>query len=139
MMDSFELSLCIMQGHMFELSAQKGMDSEAFVKAFMNSAVAADLDKNFNHVQWAGEEYLISRLSDERPEALKPGNAFDIETLYWSGYLYRYWHFYTGESSKAIFKQAPISLMQGVYLMYHAMSIEMAIDRLKESYVERGK
>ena len=137
MLDSLESSLCQMQGHLFELSAEQGYDSEAFVKAFMNSDIAVDLDKTFNHAQWAGEEYLLSRLAEEYPEAIKKGTLYDAETLYWSGYLYRYWHFYTGESSKAIYKQAPVTVMKRVYLPYHALSIEMAIDRLKETYAEK--
>lgn len=126
-----------MQAHLFELSAEKGYDSETFVKAFMNSSIAEDLDKEFNHTQWAGEEYLISRLSDEKPNATKQGLTLDTETLLWTGYLYRYWHFYTGESSKEIYKQAPITVMKQVFLPYHAMSIEMAIDRLKETYADK--
>ena len=132
MLDSPEISLCQMQAHLFELSAKKGYDSEAFVKAFMNSGVAEDLDKEFNHVQWAGEEYLLSRLSDEKTDAIKQGLVLDTETLFWTGYLYRYWHFYTGESSKLIYQQVPISVLNKVYLSFHTMGIEMAIDRLKE-------
>ena len=138
MLDSIEISLCQMQGHLFELSAEKGYDSEAFVKTFMNGGIAIDLDKSFNHAQWAGEEYLLSRLSDENPEAVKRGAVLDSETLFWTGYLYRYWHFYTGESSKAIYKQAPIAVMNRVYLPYHTMSIEMAIDRLKETFADKS-
>ena len=137
MLDSLEISLCQMQGHLFELSAEKGYDSEAFVKAFMSSGIAEDLDKTFNHTQWAGEEYLLSRLSEERPDATKPGAVFDAETLYWTGYLYRFWHYYTGETSKELYRQAPITVMKQVYLPYHAMSIEMAIDRLKETYRDK--
>ena len=137
MVDSLEISLCQMQGHLFELSAEKGFDSEAFVKGFMTGDIAEDLDKSFHHAQWAGEEYLLSRLSEESPEAVKAGTPFDTETLFWSGYLYRYWHFHTGESSKSIFKQAPISLMKKVYLPYHTMSVEMAIARLKETYADK--
>ena len=114
MLDSLEISLCQMQGHLFELSAKKRHDSEAFVKAFMNSGIAEDLDKKFNHTQWAGEEYLLSRLSDEKAEAIKQGEVLDTETLFWTGYLYRYWHFYTGESSKKIYKQAPITVIKAV-------------------------
>ena len=40
-------------------------------------------------------------------------------------------------SSKEIYKQAPAKTMQTVYLMYHTMSPELAIDRLKESYNEK--
>lgn len=136
-LDSLEISLCQMQAHLFELSAEKGYESEAFVKAFMNSDIADDLDKAFNHTQWAGEEYLISRLSEENPQTVKQGVVLDTETMFWSGYLYRYWHFYTGESGKAIYKQAPIAIMEQVYLPYHTMSMEMAIDRLKETYADR--
>lgn len=138
MLDSLEISLCQMQAHLFELSAQKGYDSLVFVKAFMNSGIAEDLDKEFNHAQWAGEEYLLSRLSDEINDAIKQGAVLDTETLFWTGYLYRYWHFYTGESSKKIYKQAPITVMKQVYLPYHTMSIEMAIDRLKETYNDKN-
>ena len=53
------------------------------------------------------------------------------------GYIYRYWHFYTGESSKEIYKQANAELMNALYLAYHTMSPEMAIDRLKESYQQK--
>ena len=42
--------------------------------------------------------------------------------------------FYTGENSREIYKQAPAKTMNIVYLMYHTMSPEMAIDRLKEAY-----
>ena len=73
-------------------------------------------------------------MEDELAEQLtKDGDIFDKETLYWIGYIYRYWNFYTEESSKEIFKQANARTMNVVYLMYHTMSPEMAIDRLKES------
>ena len=137
MLDTFEFNLCRMQAHLFELSAEKGYDSESFVKAFMNSSVAVDLDKSFSHAQWAGEEYLLSRLSEENKSSAEKGEPYDTETLYWSGYPYRYWHFYTGESSKEIYKQAPIMLLKQVFLPYHALSIEMAIDRLKETYAQK--
>lgn len=42
-------------------------------------------------------------MQDEYPEAFsKEGIVYDVETLYWIGYLYRYWHFYTVEFSKEI-------------------------------------
>ena len=53
--------------------------------------------------------------------------------------MYRFWHFYTGESSKEIYKQAPAETMLITYLSYHTLSVEMAIDRLKESYAEKHK
>ncbi|MCH5212681.1 MAG: hypothetical protein J1G06_06680 [Oscillospiraceae bacterium] len=131
---SLQLALCDTQGQLFELSAKRGYNSEVFIKTFMTSQVSADMDKDFHHVQWAGKEYILSRIEDENKDKLSTvGDIYDKETLYWIGYIYRYWNIYTGESSKKIYKQAPAETMQVVYLMYHTMSPEMAIDRLKES------
>ena len=135
MCKSLQLTLCDTQGQLFELAAERGYNSEAFIKAFMTSQVSADMDKDFHHVQWAGKAYILSRMEEELAEQLtKDGEIYDKETLYWAGYIYRYWNFYKGESSREIYKQAPAKTMNVVYLMYHTMSPEMAIDRLKESY-----
>ena len=132
---SLQLTLCDTQGKLFELSGERGYDSETFIRAFMTTDISKDMDKDFHHVQWAGKEYIMSRMEDENPDAIDSnGIVFDNETLYWAGYIYRYWNIYTGESSKDIYKQAPAKTMQTVYLMYHTMSPELAIDRLKESY-----
>ena len=132
---SLQLTLCDTQGKLFELSGERGYDSESFIKAFMTTDISKDMDKDFHHIQWAGKEYIMSRMEDENSNAINNnGLVFDNETLYWTGYIYRYWNIYTGESSKDIYKQAPAKTMQTVYLMYHTMSPELAIDRLKESY-----
>ena len=135
---SLQLTLCDTQGKLFELSGERGYDSEKFIKSFMTTDISKDMDKDFHHVQWAGKEYIMSRMEDENSAAISNnGVVFDNETLYWTGYIYRYWNIYTGESSKDIYKQAPAKTMQTVYLMYHTMSPELAIDRLKESYNEK--
>ena len=140
MLNSLEIALCDTQGQLFELSGQRGVASEAFIKAFMTSEIAKNMDSEFHHVQWAGKEYIYSRMGDECKDALSvPGEAFDKETLYWMGYIYRYWNFYTGESSKEIYRQAPAKTMRVVYLMYHTMSPELAIDRLKEASSQRNE
>ena len=136
---SLQLALCDMQGQLFELSKDLGYDSESFIKAFMQSDIAHDLDSDFNHLQWAGKEYIFDRIKEELADKLIiGGDVYDKETLYWTGYLYRFWHFYTGESSKEIYKQATAKTMRVTYLPYHTFSVEMAIDRLKESYKKKN-
>ena len=85
MFGSIELTLCDMQGKLFEMSAKEGYASESFIKAFMTSDTAADLDKPFNHMQWAGEGYIISRLQEEMHQVrvglymiMKPFTGQDI-------------------------------------------------------------
>lgn len=137
MLGTLELTFCDMQGHLFVMSGNEGYDSEKFIQAFMRSAAAEDLDKEFSYMQWSGEAYIFSRLKDENADGLVTGETYDKETLFWTGYLYRYWHYYTGESSRDILRQARPKTMRAVYLMYHTMSPEMAIDRLKETYNDK--
>lgn len=140
MSDSLQSALSDMQGQLFEMSIEKGLNSETFAKVFMLSDVARDLDSQFNHMQWAGKEYIMERILDELKDKLQTGGeVYDRETMYWMGYVYRRWHYYTGESSKEIYKQAPAKTMRTTYFPYHTMSVEMAIDRLKESYKEKHK
>ena len=133
MINSLQSTLSDMQGKLFELSREKGYDSESFISAFMTSQIAEAIDSDFNHMQWAGKEYIMERIESELGDKLKKGGeVYDSETLYWTGYVYRQWHFYTGERSKEIYKQAKAQRMRTVYYPYHTMSVEMAIDRLKE-------
>lgn len=41
------------------VSGRKGFDMSAFVPAFMKSRTAALMDSSFNHLQWAGEAYVL--------------------------------------------------------------------------------
>lgn len=134
MLDKDLLAICDMQGTLFELSGKLGYDSLCFIKGFMNSNVARDLDKSFNFMQWCGESYILARLKDENKDIFKQGKIYDYDVLFWIGYVYRYFHYYKNENSKNILKIAPIKNMRANYLNYHTMSAEMSIDRLIEDY-----
>lgn len=132
-MDSLELKLCDIQGRLFELSVTEGYDSEKFVPFFMNSEVAKALDSKYNRMQWAGEEYLLEELLSEDAGAIvKGGNVISSETMYWIGYVYRYWHYLKGETSKKIYRQANIKTMHRNYMIFHTMDPELAIEDLIE-------
>ena len=132
-MDALELKLCDIQGRLFELFAGTEYDAESLVKAFMNGEIAKNLDSEYNRMQWAGEEYLLEELVDVAGDKLsKEGELFSKDILYWMGYLYRYWHYYTKEDSVKIYKQASVATMKRNYLMFHTMAPELAIEDLKE-------
>ena len=57
--------------------------------------------------------------------------------MYWAGYTYRYWHFYTQESSKEIYAAADADMMNECWLGFHTLDVEMAIDDLKEIHALR--
>ena len=138
-MNTLELKMCDIQGRLFELSADKNYSSESFIKFFMKSDIAKSLDSSFNHMQWAGEEYLLAEISDNAgDELLEDGQIFSKDVLYWIGYIYRYWHYHTGEESAKIYKQAPVKIMARNYLMFHTMDPTMAIENLKEIYKQKS-
>ena len=136
-MNELQLKLCDIQGRLFELSGEKGYNSIAFIKTFMLSDVAKGLDSKFNRLQWAGEEYLLAEVAD-CADISKNGAVFDKEVLYWTGYIYRFWHFFTGEDSKEIYKQASAETMSRNWLMFHTLAPEVAIEDLKEIYRQRN-
>ena len=135
-MNELQLKQCDVQGRLFELSADRQLNSAAFVKAFMASHVAKGLDSKFNHMHWAGEEYLLDELTDSVgiENLTKNAEILSKDVLYWMGYIYRFWHFYTGEESTKIYKQASFATMKRNYMMFHTMAPELAVDDLKEIY-----
>ena len=132
-MNELQLKLCDIQGRLFELSAENKYTSADFIKTFMTSEVAKALDSTYNRMQWAGEEYLLEELVAISGEELsKEGEIYSKDILYWIGYVYRYWHYYTNENSAIIYKQAPVRTMKRNYMMFHTMAPELAIEDLKE-------
>lgn len=49
-----------------------------------------------------------------------------------TGYTYRYWHYYTGESGRDIYRTADARIMDQCWLGFHTLDVEMAVDNLKE-------
>ena len=137
-MDALELKLCDIQGRLFELFLSTEYETESLVKAFMNSKIAKDLDSSYNRMQWAGEEYLLEELiATCKDKLLIKKEKVSKEVLFWMGYVYRYWHYYTKEDSAKIYKEASFKTMNVNYLMFHTMDVEMAIDNLKEIHNQK--
>ena len=61
-MNEIELKLCDIQGRLFELSGEKEYNSAEFIRVFMLSETAKELDLKYNRMQWAGEEYLLEEI-----------------------------------------------------------------------------
>ena len=131
-MDLLQLKLCDIQGRLFELSGENGMPSVAFIRVFMTSDVAKGLDSRYNRMQWMGEEYMLEEIRTGLKKLPESGEVFGKDILYWIGYVYRYWHYYSGEDSRKIIRQAPVLTMKRNYNMFHTMDPSLAIEKLKE-------
>lgn len=126
--------LCDIQGRLFELALDNGYDCPAFIRTFMNSRAAVALDDTYDRLQWAGEEYILEELDDEVGGLKRAGETYPREVMYWAGYVYRYWHYYTGEDSRVIYQMADEVRMRESWLGFHTLDVEMAIDDLRELY-----
>ena len=129
--------LCDIQCRLFELALKNKYDCPAFIKTFMNSQAAAALDDIYDRLQWAGEEYILEELEDEAKGLEKAGIIYNKEVMYWIGYIYRYWHYYTNEDSREIYKIADAKTMNECWLGFHTLDVEMAIDDLKDIYKQK--
>lgn len=129
--------LCDIQGRLFELALKNGYDCPGFISDFMNSRAAAALDDTYDRLQWAGEEYILEELDEEVGGLKKAGISYSREVMYWVGYTYRYWHYYTNESSREIYHIADAEMMNDCWLGFHTFDVEMAIDDLKEIYRQK--
>lgn len=138
-LDTQKRQLCDIQGRLFELAFKGGYDCPAFIEAFMNSRAAAALDDTYDRLQWAGEEYILEELDEEVHGLKKAGTTYNMEVMYWAGYVYRYWHYYTNEWSREIYKIADARTMSECWPGFHTLDVEMAIDDLKEIYEARKK
>ena len=57
--------------------------------------------------------------------------------MYWTGYVYRYWHYYANITSREIYKIANAQLMHDSWLGFHTLDVEMAIDNLVEIHSQK--
>ena len=124
---------CRILARVFERAGKAGYDGRDFVDGFMASKVSEDFFSAYDRLQWLGEGYLF----DEATSALglTPGVASagtNPEAMYWTGYVYRWWNYVTGEDSRQISATANAETMFGVYAGYHTLSPDEAIARLKE-------
>ncbi|MCD8308200.1 MAG: hypothetical protein LUD51_08265 [Clostridia bacterium] len=134
-MDMFKHAVCNEQGHLFEIFWGIPYESEELVKNFMNCEISEGLDRRYCPYQWLGEAYLFEEFLKTNIDAFIPKTKeYNKEALYWMGYIYRYWHFYTGENSREIYKQTPFRVMCDHYYIFHTMAPQLAIDNLKEIY-----
>lgn len=110
--DRIDLCLAGMQGRLFENWRKYNFYSEIFIEVFMNSDIAKDLDSKISIKKLADDKIIMKKfLGSSKKKLSTIGHSFDEEILYWIGYVYRYWNILTGESSKDIYKKAPVRLM----------------------------
>lgn len=138
-LDVFQLQQCENQAALFESLDRRNVDALPFIKAFMNSQAAAGLDADYDRMQWAGNQYVFEEVMDEFGLKADPNcSRYNTEALFYAGWIYRYWHFKTGESSKDIYRQVNEREILDSYGL-HVESNDLAVEDLKALAVQKGR
>ena len=133
-MDSYGLKLCKFQGELFQKSIEEtDCSSGIFIRHFMLLDLAKRMDG-------AGFLFTATDVSDALQEIeieFGPSDYGSVKygknAIYWTGYIYRYWAYITGKSSKQIYKTIKPEELNKMYLPYHSMDPEQVIERIKEA------
>ena len=133
-MDSDGILLCELQGSTFELSLEKVETSSLiFIRRFMNSEVVKLLD-NGSILQTNLQPQDIIEYIEEEYHELKYGKEkYTNNEMYWIGYLYRYFSYTYELSSYRVYKMVKPKELRNLYLPYHTLSVEQAIERILEA------
>lgn len=132
--DKDGLLLCEIQAKAFELSATaQDTSSEVFIRRFMNSDAAKQLD-NLAVLQSNLQAADLLHLIDEEYGKSEYGSVkYSSNELYWIGYLYRYYSYTYRKTSRQVYKIVKPKELRGLFLPYHTMDPAQAIDRILEA------
>ena len=130
---AFERTNCKIHGRLFADCQFEDRPSDAldFITKYMNSQLAAEMDKDLAMCHNWGQAQLLETFLGMESVKLHEGEYIDSEVLRWVGYLYRYWTWWLGASSKEIIKEVPAELACGVYIGLHTLDPKQAILTLK--------
>ena len=126
--------LCDIQAELFERSlVSLEMSSEVFVRRFMNSKIAGELDSKAFLDDSKTIADIFRELDDQYGESSYGSVKYDREVMYWVGYLYRYFSYTYGLSSKQAYKYLPFKYVASTFSSYHSLDVSQAIERLLEA------
>lgn len=132
-MDSLGLKMCNYQATLFERSKYSAdCSSKIFIRRFMNSKLAKRMDDVGFMFDSLDIPDAIKELEAQYGASSYGVEKFNEEELYWIGYIYRYWAYITGKSSKQIYKIIKPEQLRKLYFPYHSLDPFQAIERIME-------
>ena len=133
-MDKDGLLLCDLQGKAFELSIDlTSTSSEIFMRRFMKSKMAKMIDNESILQTNIQAKDIIEQVEEEYKESKYGSVKYTKDEMYWIGYLYRYFSYTYELSSARVYKIVKPKELRGLFLPYHTLSPEQAIERIVEA------
>ena len=142
MLNSYEISVCKQQASLFSRIVElTGKDPKDFIEKFMVSKTAEYMDLEGDMTQWMMEAYLAEEFLKEGIDIKNYDGEtqYDSDTLYWIGYLYRYWGFYRNPIKQSdIYKLADFDFLYRAYPGLHVESLENVILEIAKINLEKS-
>lgn len=130
--DTIGLKLCEEQAKLFEKSVSlANCSSPQFIKRFVHSSIVKDFDNlSIINVPF-NEEDVIEVLNYEYGPTTS-NNKYGENTMYWIGYIYRYWCYIYELDNLNVYKMVKPDELKSLFYPYHTLDIEIAIERIME-------
>lgn len=132
--DDYGIRICKYQADLFQASLNETKcSSPVFLRRFMYSHLAARMDMNGFMFEAVDLRDAFDELHRQFGPSAYGRIRYDAGTLYWMGYLCRYWAYTRECSTKSIYRIIKPAELQGLYFPYHSLDPSLAIDRILES------
>ncbi|MBQ9457122.1 MAG: hypothetical protein IJU64_01240 [Bacilli bacterium] len=131
--DSIGIRLCDEQAELFQASLRVAwLGSPVFIRRFVYSDVAKEFDNlSAMNAPFEASEAL-ERINAPFGKTSRKGKRYSAETLYWMGYLYRYWCYVHEIDSIRLYKDVPPSELAKRFEIYHTLDPEKAVSMIQE-------
>ena len=127
------LTLCKLQGELFENSIKYvNQSSSIFIRRFMNSNIARTFDSKDILNDTKPFEMIYEIIDDEFGKSEYGSKKYGSESLFWIGYIYRYFSYTYNLSSKQVYKMIKPDELNERYYVYHTFDPAFAIERILE-------
>ena len=123
--------LCDIQAELFEKSVStQDMSSEVFVRRFMNSKIAIELDSKAFLDDSKTINDIFADLDLQYGKTTYGSLKYNKDIMYWVGYLYRYFCYTYDVSSKQAYKYLPLKYVASTFIssLYNISFKEIVVD-----------
>jgi len=132
-MDELCHSLSLMQARIFERSVENGIPSYFFIKSFMLSSDASDLDNLYLEKAGITEQEIYANIASKI--TINRGIILPYNIIHFIGYFYRSAAYLLNVSSKFLLNNISPKFLVNNYPTLHSLKIE---DAIKESVDANG-
>ncbi len=132
--DSYGLKLCEFQANLFEKSIEEAeCSSPVFLRRFMNSELAERMDGDGFLFEAIDDNGALLEIETEFGKSDYGKTKYGSNEMYWIGYIYRYWAYIRGISSKRLYHIVKPAELRKLFFPYHSLDPKQAIERIEES------